>query len=640
MIRHFVGGRYRTRTLMSRHGSVATYAAEDLRSARAVAVALSSARDVATDAPLTHAVQVTAHLAHPYVLPVLDAGRDRDRDFVVFELPYDTLSEALKAGRFSAAKVRSLALELARALESLHALGVVHGALHPGAVGLDVSGSVRLALVPLAPAPPGWGGERAWVASEVLESGSCSAEGDIFGFGAILLSALVGSGPGAIDRHGTASLADWLRRTQEPELIALIAATLAGDPRVRPASMEAIAAALASSRAGRPALPARFAANANAIAPWWQRHHLELERAMGVAAAGAVLALALVRVVSPVPSLAAQSLVPAGVGCLATRTGARPAGCGDGVSSMRAATMRHHGTTGALVTTMRQRNASRGARFEVTGPLRAAPPAIAVESSPLEGALAEVPVVARVKAAPRVASSPGVASLRPVTRATWPRIPARPVGARMRRATPAPGRAHQAVLTKAVPGAPPGSPVRATTSTRSARPGLAPLRRALAHATAARASVARATASPALAPAGPARRRGTTIRRALGALHRVLRRQLAHLVAARRPSVPQALHARHAGWWGRGPRWRGAAGWRGTAARRPRGVGWVRVEERFAGSARSASPGGRVSACPVWSASSSARNACSPEGGPWGASAAGGRMAWSAPAMGSWRWSR
>jgi len=281
-----IGGRYRVLEPLARHGAVATFAAEDLWLHRRIGLSLHDGESDLDRVAFERAAEVLAGSWRRGALPLYDLGAEHQQRFVTFELPRATLASSLTRGPGDAGSVRALALALAATIGELHERGAVHGRLHPGAVCLDRTGEPQLALAPVAPAPPGWGGETAWVASEQLRALEPSVEGDVWALGAVLLSVLVGTGPGPLGEAATAELADHLRRSNDPELIALIARCLATEPARRPGSMLAIAGALGASASE----------DALAVAPPEQEHRVPTagsvrrRRATSPAVLGAVVA--------------------------------------------------------------------------------------------------------------------------------------------------------------------------------------------------------------------------------------------------------------------------------------------------------------------------------------------------------------
>ncbi len=243
-----IGNRYRLRSVLARRGPVSSFLAGDERLGRDVVLAVADPGGQGEH--LTSVAEVVSTVAHPGFLPILEVGGEDAWRYVAFELPAETLTAAVAREALGAAEVRQLGIDLALALGVLHLHGAVHGALHPGAVGLDAGGRALLALTPLAPPPPGWGGDRAFTATEHLAGTAPTPAGDVFGFGAILLSSLVGDGPGSLEAPAVAALAERLRAAGEPVLLEVIGSSLARDPLERPGSLHEVASYLAGGPEG------------------------------------------------------------------------------------------------------------------------------------------------------------------------------------------------------------------------------------------------------------------------------------------------------------------------------------------------------------------------------------------------------
>ena len=86
-----------------------------------------------------------AELRHPHVVRVVDAGEDRGRPWLVMDLLQgEDLARRLRRGPLPPAEAAQLAALLARALEHVHAQGVVHRDVKPGNVLLTGAGPVLI----------------------------------------------------------------------------------------------------------------------------------------------------------------------------------------------------------------------------------------------------------------------------------------------------------------------------------------------------------------------------------------------------------------------------------------------------------------------------------------------------------------
>ena len=187
--------------------------------------------------------------SHPNLLDVYDRGSDARRPFVAFRLPAGTLAAELSVAPLPSPHASRLGGQLASALAALHRARVRLGGFHPGHVGIDDGGDVRLSPWPLAAAPEGWGGDGAWSPPERVAGSPPTAAADLWSLGAVLLSSLVGAGPGHLSGVDAEELSTRLRRSAAPDLLATIGRSMETDPARRFTSAGAMAAALAGDRA-------------------------------------------------------------------------------------------------------------------------------------------------------------------------------------------------------------------------------------------------------------------------------------------------------------------------------------------------------------------------------------------------------
>jgi serine/threonine protein kinase len=186
--------------------------------------------------------------SHPHLIGAYAHGHLDGRPYFAFQWPSQTLSEELELAAYPAARVREMGVGLSLGLSVLHRRGVRLGAIHPGHVAIADDGAVRLSPWPLADAPPGWGGATAWTSPETVAGAGPSVAADIWSLGAVLLSALVGSGPGQLSGPGAEHLADDLRQAADPLLVAVIGHSMASQPNARVSSAAGLVSALQSGR--------------------------------------------------------------------------------------------------------------------------------------------------------------------------------------------------------------------------------------------------------------------------------------------------------------------------------------------------------------------------------------------------------
>src|SRR6266536_2197105 len=193
------------------------YRARDTRLYRTVAIKvlpaqLSSSPELRDR--LEREARTISQLSHPHICALYDIGREGDTNFFVMEyLEGDTLAERLHKGALSLEQVCRYGAEIAEALGTAHAAGVVHRDLKPGNVMLTKSGvklmDFGLAKIVAAPAPiealtsaptrtkdltieGTLLGTVPYMAPEQLEGRQTDARTDIFAFGAVLYEMAVG----------------------------------------------------------------------------------------------------------------------------------------------------------------------------------------------------------------------------------------------------------------------------------------------------------------------------------------------------------------------------------------------------------------------------------------------------------------
>jgi Tol biopolymer transport system component len=293
------------------------YRARDTRLDRAVAIKvlpaqLSSSPELRER--LEREARTISQLSHPHICALYDIGREGDTDFFVMEyLEGQTLAERLEKGSLPFEQVCRYGGEIAEALGTAHAAGVVHRDLKPGNVMLTKSGvklmDFGLAKVHAAPVPIGaltsaptrtrdltiegtLLGTVPYMAPEQLEGRQADARTDIFAFGAVLHEMAVGRK--AFTGASQASLMAAILTSEPPAVSSvqamsppafdrLVQTCLAKDPADRWQSAQDIGLQLAWIARGGTDQPGRPARNLSS-APRWL---------MGLAAASVLTAAAL-----------------------------------------------------------------------------------------------------------------------------------------------------------------------------------------------------------------------------------------------------------------------------------------------------------------------------------------------------------
>ncbi len=282
---------------------------------------------------------VEASTAHPALVGVLEFGEaENSQAFVAMEVAQGCrLSEILAEGLLDVTTALRWAIELGGAVETLHNMGIVHGALRPRNVRIGDDGSVKLMDVELAdlraelprtgittPEPP-----PEYLSPEQIRSGAVSEKTDVYAFAVMLYEMLCGVPPfrGATPE---ATLAKHLTEAPTP---------MRRRRRAVPASVNSVVTLALSKRAeGRPLMP-------NVLNALWQEAHVPATRWKRSTAilGGAVLAASIPVIVSwglfmprpsvvnlvpsptPPPAAGTQSPAERAVTSSATDTKTRPA---------------------------------------------------------------------------------------------------------------------------------------------------------------------------------------------------------------------------------------------------------------------------------------------------------------------------
>ena len=269
-------GRYLLEERLGRGGMSTVWRALDQVLNRRVAVKIVAEMEDAevTAERFRREARATAALNHPNIVTVFDAGVDHDRPYLVMELlPGRTLSEDLRErGAFPADEVRSIALQVAAALGAAHESGLVHRDIKPGNIARTADGGVKVVdfgithiideavsegHAPLT-ATGAVIGTAAYLAPEQARAERVDGRADLYALGCVLYALLTGKppfqGPTAVSTmmaHATEPVPDIreARPDVPPQLAAVVTALLAKDPEARPASAEAVAAALQADTA-------------------------------------------------------------------------------------------------------------------------------------------------------------------------------------------------------------------------------------------------------------------------------------------------------------------------------------------------------------------------------------------------------
>ncbi|WP_051979466.1 bifunctional serine/threonine-protein kinase/formylglycine-generating enzyme family protein [Edaphobacter aggregans] len=254
-------GYYEIQCLLGVGGMGEVYRALDTRLQRTVAIKILLAH-LSSDPDLherfLREAKCVSALQHPNICVVYDIGSQDGIDFMVMEyIAGQTLDKSIPPGGLAANLSIKYALQVAEALSSAHAAGVVHRDLKPSNIMIEESGLVKVldfGLAKLAaPATalseastlltmPGLVvGTIAYMSPEQAEGKPTNARSDIFSFGAVLYEVL--SGKRAFPSQSSAAVIrdepkplNEVRRDIPAEVHGVVTRCLEKDPAARYAS--------------------------------------------------------------------------------------------------------------------------------------------------------------------------------------------------------------------------------------------------------------------------------------------------------------------------------------------------------------------------------------------------------------------
>ncbi len=258
------GKRYRIVGLLGKGGMGEVYRADDLSLGQSVALKLlppGLAHDPGALDRLRSEVRLARQVSHPNVCRVYDLGEVDGESFVAMEYVdgEDLASVLRRLGRPAQEKALEIARQICAGLAAAHDAGVIHRDLKPANIMIDGRGRARVTDFGLAGEALALGrtdarsGTPLYMAPEQLAGREVSRASDIYSLGLVLYELF--SGRRAFDAGSVPELLKKMESTTpsslsshidglDPAVERIVRRCLEADPRQRPASALAVAAAL------------------------------------------------------------------------------------------------------------------------------------------------------------------------------------------------------------------------------------------------------------------------------------------------------------------------------------------------------------------------------------------------------------
>jgi serine/threonine-protein kinase len=258
-----IAGRYRIAGLLGRGGMGEVYRATDLTLGQAVALKFlpeSLGRDERAVVRFYNEVRMARQVTHPNVCRVYDIGAVEGLHYISMEFVdgEDLASLLRRIGRLPADKALETARRLCAGLAAAHEKGVLHRDLKPANVMIDGRGQVIVMDFGLAGLSEQLQGDArsgtpAYMSPEQLAGTEVTVKSDIYALGLLLYEVFTGKRAYEAaslmeliqqqERGAPASIAS-VAKDLDPAAERVILRCLEHDPRRRPASALAVAAAL------------------------------------------------------------------------------------------------------------------------------------------------------------------------------------------------------------------------------------------------------------------------------------------------------------------------------------------------------------------------------------------------------------
>jgi len=264
-----VPGRYRHLREIGRGGMSVVYQASDMETDRTVAVkilalppALSPEQQAALIGRFAREAQAVSQLSHPNIVAISEVGTWQKTHFLAMEhLEGETLRARLDRGQMSTAQAQGVVVQIASALDAIHAAGIVHRDVKPANIMLLPGGAAKLLDFGIArhsddatiTSTGTIVGSPAYMAPEQVVGEKGTASSDIWALGVLLYEMLAGRPPFSGDT--IPSVLYQVTHAVPPPVPGLpgplskvLRRALAKDPLRRYANAGALAAALRAAR--------------------------------------------------------------------------------------------------------------------------------------------------------------------------------------------------------------------------------------------------------------------------------------------------------------------------------------------------------------------------------------------------------
>jgi serine/threonine protein kinase len=235
--------RYRIVSLLGRGGMGEVYRANDLLLGQSVALKFLLPAATASESALSRfrsEVRTARKVSHPNVCRVYDIGEVDGLTYLTMEYVdgEDLASLLRRIGKIPQEKALEIARKLCAGLAAAHDQGIVHRDLKPGNIMLDGKGQVRITDFGLASLAEQVSdirsGTPAYMAPEQHAGTEVTAKSDIYALGVVLHELFTGKQPSRESKN----------TELDPAVEYVILRCLEENPRMRPASVLSVAAAL------------------------------------------------------------------------------------------------------------------------------------------------------------------------------------------------------------------------------------------------------------------------------------------------------------------------------------------------------------------------------------------------------------